>query len=117
LPKTPKYKLSLFPTYDYSLSNDATVRLIADYTYTAMMWNDSLNTPQLRRSPTHILDASIHYISPTDLYDVSFGGTNLTDDRYITAGSPNIGAGEVGGYYNEPREWYLQVTMKFGAGR
>ena len=117
LPKTPKYKLSLFPTYDYSLSNDATVRLIADYTYTAMMWNDSLNTPQLRRSPTHILDASIHYISPTDLYDVSFGGTNLTNDRYITAGSPNIGAGEVGGYYNEPREWYLQVTMKFGGGR
>jgi iron complex outermembrane recepter protein len=117
LPKTPKYKLSLFPQYDYSLSNDATVRVIADYTYTAEMFNDALNTPQLRRSPTHIVDASIHYISPTDLYDVAFGGTNLTDDRYITAGSPNIGAGEVGGYYNEPREWYLQITMKFGGGK
>ena len=32
LPKTPKYKLSLFPQYDYSLPNDATVRVLADYT-------------------------------------------------------------------------------------
>ena len=44
-------------------------------------------------------------------------GRTSRNDRYITAGSPNIGAGEVGGYYNEPREWYLQVTMKFGGGR
>ncbi len=114
LPKTPKYKLSLFPQYDYALSNDATVRFLADFTYTAMMFNDALNTPELRRPATRMFDASIHYISPTDLYDVAFGGTNLTNDRFITAGSPNAGAGEVGGYYNEPREWYLQLTMKFG---
>jgi iron complex outermembrane receptor protein len=114
LPKTPKYKLAFFPQYDYSLSNDATVRFVADFTYTAMMFNDALNTPELRRPATRMFDAAIHYISPTDLYDVAFGGTNLTNDRFITAGSPNAGAGEVGGYYNEPREWYLQLTMKFG---
>jgi iron complex outermembrane recepter protein len=117
LPKTPKYKLAFFPQYDYLLHNDATVRFIADFTYTAQMFQDSLNTPQLRRPATRMLDASIHYISPTDNYDVSFGGTNLTDDRFITGGSPNYGAGEVGGYINEPREWYLQVLMKFGGGK
>jgi len=114
LPKTPKYKLALFPQYDYTLPSDATVRLIADFTYTAQMFNDSLNTPQLRRPATRMFDASIHYISPNDSYDVAFGGTNLTNDRYIIGGSPNYGAGEVGGYVNEPREWYLQLTMKFG---
>jgi iron complex outermembrane receptor protein len=114
LPKTPKYKLAFFPTYDYGLPNDAIVRFIADFTYTAQMFNDSLNTPLLRRPATRMLDASIHYISPTDNYDVAFGGTNLTNDRFIIGGSPNYGAGEVGGYINEPREWYLQVTMKFG---
>jgi iron complex outermembrane receptor protein len=117
LPKTPKYKLAFFPQYDVGLSNDATVRFLADFTYTAMMFNDALNTPELRRPATRMFDASIHYISSTDLYDVAFGGTNLTNDRFITAGSPNTGAGEVGGYYNEPREWYLQLTMKFGGGR
>ncbi|HVW71273.1 MAG TPA: TonB-dependent receptor [Steroidobacteraceae bacterium] len=114
LPKTPKYKLSLYPTYDFLLPNTATLRLIADFTYTAHMYNDSLNTPQLYRPPTRMVDAAIHYISPDNTYDVSFGGTNLTNDRFITAGSPNIGAGEVGGYYNEPREWYLQVQARFG---
>ena len=117
LPKTPKYKLAIFPQYDYALSNEATVRFIADVTYTAHMYNDALNTPQLYRPPTRMVDAAIHYMSPTDLYDIAFGGTNLANDRFITAGSPNIGAGEVGGYYNEPREWYLQVTMKFGGFR
>ncbi len=117
LPKTPKYKFALFPTYDYVLQNSATVRLIADFTYTAQMFNDALNTPLLRRPATRMLDASIHYVSPSDSYDLSFGGTNLTNDRYITTGSPNYSAGEVGGTYNEPREWYLQIRMKFGAGR
>ncbi|HEY0746774.1 MAG TPA: TonB-dependent receptor [Steroidobacteraceae bacterium] len=114
LPKTPKYKVALFPEYDYRLPNSATVRLIADYTYTAMLFNDALNTPELRRPPTRMIDAVIHYASPDNLYDVAFGGTNLANDRYITTGSPNYGAGEVGGAYNEPREWYLQLTVKFG---
>lgn len=114
LPKTPKYKLALFPQYDYILPSSATIRFIADFTYTAQMFNDSLNTPQLRRPATRMLDASIHYVAADNAYDVAFGGTNLTDDRFIIGGSPNYGAGEVGGYINEPREWYLQVTARFG---
>ena len=113
LPKTPKYKLSLGPTYDIALPNQGTIRLAADYTYTAEMYNDSLNLLLLRRSPTHILDASVHYLSPTGLYELVFGGTNLTDDRYITVGSINLAAGEEDGTYSAPREWYLSLKMKF----
>jgi len=113
LPKTPKYKLTFDPEYSYSLPNEATLRLLAAFTYTAEMFNDSLNTPQLRRPPTRSLDASIHYVSPGDLYDFAVGGTNLTNDRYPTAGSPNYGAGEVGAYFNPPREWYASIRVKF----
>jgi iron complex outermembrane recepter protein len=114
LPKTPKYKLALFPQYDFPLPNGAMIRTVADYTYTAEMFNDSLNTPLLRRPPSRMVDAAIHYISSDSLYDVAIGGTNLTDDRYVTVGSPNYSAGEVGGTFNEPREWYVQATLKFG---
>jgi iron complex outermembrane receptor protein len=113
VPKTPKFKLSLSPEYDYMLPNEATVRLIGDFTYTAEMFNDALNTPQLRRPPSRMLNASIHYVSPTSLYDFAVGGTNLTNDRYVTAGSPNYGAGEVGGYFNPPRQWYASIRVKF----
>ncbi len=114
LPKTPKYKLSLGPTYDIGLANSATLRLAADFTYTARMFNDSLNTPELIRPPTHNLDASIHYLSPAGTYEFVVGGTNLTDDRYITVGSVNYAAGEIASTYNPPREWYLSIKAKVG---
>ena len=114
LPKTPKWKATFDPEYSLHLPNSAQVRFIPSFTYTTSLFNDSLNTPQLRRPTTRQLDASIHYISPTERYDLAFGGTNLTDDRFVTAGSPNYGAGEVGGYYNPPRMWYLSLRAKLG---
>ena len=76
------------------------------------MYNDSLNTILMKRPATHNLDASIRYTSPTGLYEVVLGGTNLTNDRYLTLGSINLAAGEVTGTYNAPREWYLGVRAK-----
>jgi iron complex outermembrane receptor protein len=114
LPKTPKYKLAFFPEYDVGLPNEGQLRLIAAFTYTANMFNDSLNTPLLWRPATRNVDASVHYVSRSGQYDLAVGGTNLTDDRYVTAGSPNYGAGEVGAYYNPPREWYISLMAKFG---
>jgi len=114
LPKTPKYKGTFWPSYDFLLPSTATVRVLAAFTYTAEMWNDALNTPELRRPASRNLDASIHYISPGGKYDLGVGGTNLTDDRFCTAGSPNIGAGEVGCYYNAPRMWYVSLRAEFG---
>jgi iron complex outermembrane receptor protein len=112
LPKTPKYKMTFYPEYTYLLPNESSLRFIVAFTYTAEMFNDSLNTPELRDPATRMLDASVHYITSDSRYDVALGGTNITNDRFITTGSPNIGAGELGGTYNEPAEWYLQLTAK-----
>jgi len=114
LPKTPKYKFTFDPEYDLSVSSDAALRFIASFTYTAELWNDSLNTPELRRPATRDLSASIHYVAAKDLYDFAVGGTNLTNDRYPTAGSPNVGAGEVGAYFNPPRMWYVSLRVNLG---
>jgi iron complex outermembrane receptor protein len=113
LPKTPKYKMTFYPEYTVLLPNESSLRFIVAFTYTAEMYNDSLNTPELRDPATRMLDASVHYITSDERYDLALGGTNITNDRFITTGSPNIGAGELGGSYNEPAEWYLQLTAKF----
>jgi iron complex outermembrane receptor protein len=113
LPKTPRWKATFDPEYTFTLPNQSMIRLIPSYTYSSTLYNDSLNTPQLKRPVTNMVDASIHYVSANGLYDFAFGGTNLTDDRFVTAGSPNYGAGEVGGYYNPPRMWYLSLRAKF----
>jgi iron complex outermembrane recepter protein len=115
LPKTPKDKISFYPQYDLGLPNESIMRFILAYTYTASMFNDSLNTPQLWRPVTHLIDASVHWITSDGKYDLGVGGTNLADERFCTAGSPNYGAGEVGCYFNAPRMWYVSLRANFGA--
>jgi iron complex outermembrane receptor protein len=112
LPKTPKTKFSVSPTYDFHLANNGTVRLEADYTYVAHMFNDGPNTVLMERDATHTVNAAIHYIPPNTHFEFIVGGTNLTDDRYLTVGSTNYTAGEVVGSYNPPRMWYVTIRVK-----
>jgi iron complex outermembrane recepter protein len=112
LPKTPKTKFSVSPTYDFHLANNGTVRLEADYTYVAHMFNDGPNTVLLERDATHTVNAAIHYIPPSSHFEFIVGGTNLTDDRYLTVGSTNYAAGEVVGSYSLPRMWYVTIRAK-----
>jgi iron complex outermembrane recepter protein len=112
LPKTPKYKFSVSPTWDIHLTSDNMLRLQADYIVTAGMFNDGPNTALLYRPATHVLDAGIHFLPANQHYEFVVGGTNLTDDRYITVGSVNYTAGEVVGTYNAPRQWYATLRFK-----
>jgi iron complex outermembrane recepter protein len=112
LPKTPKTKFSVSPTFDIKLANNATVRLEADYTYVAHMFNDGPNTVLLERDSTNTVNAAIHYIPPSSHFEFIVGGTNLSDDRYLTVGSTNYAAGEVVGSYNPPRMWYVTIRAK-----
>jgi iron complex outermembrane receptor protein len=112
LPKTPKTKFSISPTQDFKLPNSGTIRLEADYTYVAHMFNDGPNTVLMERDATHTVNAAVHYIPPNSHFEFIVGGTNLTDDRYLTVGSTNYTAGEVVGSYNPPRMWYVTVRAK-----
>jgi iron complex outermembrane recepter protein len=112
LPKTPDYKVTVSPIWDLHLANNNALRFQADYTLTGGMYNDGPNTQLLYRPATHILDASIHWLPASEHFELVLGGTNLTDDRYITVGSVNYTAGEVVGSYNAPRQWYVTLNMK-----
>jgi len=112
LPKTPKTKFSFSPTYDFHVAGDGMMRVQADYTYVAHMFNDGPNTVLLERDATHTVNASIHYTPPSKHFEFIVGGTNLTDDRYITVGSVNYTAGEVVASYNPPRMWYFTLNAK-----
>jgi iron complex outermembrane receptor protein len=114
LPKTPRWKFTFDPVYTYTLTNHAQLRFIPVFSYIASMFNDSLNTPQMWRPVTRNLDASLHYVSPSGQYDAAVGGTNLTNDRYITSGQPNYAAGFIDAYYNPPREWYVTLRVRMG---
>ncbi len=115
LPKTPKFKVSLSPEYNLPLANEATIRFGVDYTHTSSMFNDAINTSLLRRPESDILNASVTYVSPDDDYEIVAGGTNITNDRFITTGNEDASSGLIYGTYNEPAEWYLTLRIKFRA--
>src|SRR5262249_40594257 len=102
------------PSFVYVLGNDASLRFLPIFTYTSELYNDALNTPQLRRPAIQDLSASLHYTAPDDRYDFAVGGTNLIDKRFYMAGAVNYGAGVGQGYISPPRQWYatVRVSMK-----
>ena len=113
LPKTPEYKVTISPSYEFQFVNDSSVLLIMDYTKTADMQNTAPNTPLLRRPATDILNASVHWTPAGERYELVAGVTNLTDERYLTVGSTNPAAGEIVASYNAPRMWYLSARARF----
>jgi outer membrane receptor protein involved in Fe transport len=113
LPKTPKYKLTISPSYEFAFVNGSKVLLLMDYTHTAHMENTAPNTPLLRRPATDMLNASAHWTPQSGQYELAAGVTNLTNDRYLVVGSTNPAAGEIVGSFNAPRMWYLSVRANF----
>jgi iron complex outermembrane receptor protein len=111
LPKTAKFKYTIGPQYDFTLPNGGRMRVAADYTHTASMYNDAPNTPELYRPGVNNLNAAIHYFTMDDRYQVTLGATNLTDKRYVVVGSTNGAEGQVAGTYNRPREWYATLRV------
>jgi iron complex outermembrane receptor protein len=113
LPKTPRWKASTGPQLHTSLANGATVRLGGTFTYTSSLYNDVQNTALLRRPGEGMVDASLGITSPNGKFTLQFGGTNLTDRRYVTTGQPQIAGGVIYGTYNAPREWYATLSTSF----
>lgn len=112
LPKTPEWKFNLSPAYDMPLSNGAKLRFMMDYTHTSSLYNDAINTLVLKRPNTDQINASASYVSQDERYQITLGGTNLTDERYITTGSANGALASTSASYNAPTEWYLSFRAK-----
>ncbi len=113
LPKTPRWKYSVSPTYKTGLPNGGSLRLGLDFTHISEMANDSINTSLLMRPVSNLLNASLTYASPDDKYEFVVGGTNITDDRFLTTGNQDTTASIIYGTYNPPAEWYVTGRVKF----
>ena len=113
LPKTPKWKFNLTPRYKLDLGGKGSIILLADYTRTSSLWNDTERTYLIRRPGLDILNASVTYESPSGNWDLTAGATNITNTRYIVTGQAQIAGGQIYGTWSRPAEWYAKVGVKF----
>lgn len=112
LPKTPKWKFNVSPRYEVGLGGDSRLVVLADYTHSSALWNDTERAYLLQRAPTDIVNGSITYKSGGS-WDVTVGATNLTDERYLVTGQAQIAGGQFYGTYSRPREWYARLGVEF----
>ena len=113
LPKTPKWKFNVSPRYEYEASNGAKIIVLADWTHSAALKNDTEGYFLNARPSTDLVNSSLTYREPEGHWDITVGGTNLTKDRYLTTGQAQLAGGQVYGSYNRPREWYAKLGIKF----
>lgn len=113
LPKSPKWKFNFSPRYQIDLGNGGKIVLLADYTHTTSLWNDTERAFFLKRPATDLLNGSITYKEPGEHWDVTLGMTNITDERYLTNGQAQIAGGQFYGTYSRPREWYAKLGLTF----
>ena len=113
LPKSPKWKINVSPQYVFYLANGGSLTLVGDWTHTSSSWNDAQRSLPLLSAASDVINASLTYELPNGKWSITAGGTNLTDDRFLTTGNSNIADGLFFGSYNRPREWYVRAGFKF----
>lgn len=113
LPKAPDWKFNISPRLELPLGGTGSVVLLADWTHTTSMRNDTEGTFLLMRPNTDTLNASATFQPDNQHWNITVGGTNLTDERYLVTGQAQIAGGVIYGTYNRPREWYVRVGFDF----
>lgn len=113
LPKTPEWQFNISPRYAAPLANGGELVLVADYTHTSSLWNDTERTFLLRRPSVDMLNASVTYEAPSRNWQLTVGGSNLLDESYLVTGQAQIAGGLIYGTYNRPTEWYARLGFEF----
>ena len=111
--KTRHWKTNISPRYELALANGGSLIFIGDWSHASSAWNDTQRTFALRRKANDLVNASVSYEEPGGHWSVTVGGTNLTDERFLTSGGSNLAAGTMFGTYNRPHEWYARLGVKF----
>lgn len=112
LPKAPDWKFNVSPRLELPLGNGSLV-LLADWTHTTGMRNDTEGTILLLRPSTDTVNASVSYEPDDGNWSLTVGGTNLTDERYLVTGQAQIAGGVIYGTYSRPAEWYARLGFEF----
>ena len=113
LQNAPKWTLSASAAYDVELGSGARITPRVDWSYRTRVYNDAVNNPLLVQDGYHLVNASIAYVSPQDVYSISLGVRNLTKETYLSSGYADSFGGITEGVFGRPREWYLTGRYKF----
>ncbi len=110
---TPKWSYSVSASYDVPFQwGSLTPRV--DWSYRSTVYNDALNHAEIAQDGYGLLNLSVSYHDPDNLWSVTAGGLNVLNQIYKESGFwdlPTTGIAEAA--YGRPAEWYLRIKRKF----
>ena len=109
--KVPDFTFNISPRVDVPVGNGHSIVLLADYTHTSSMWNDSQRSFLLRRPATDVINASLAFKHENG-WSLAVGATNITEQRFIVNGLTST-AGQIYAIPNRPREFYARLGFEF----
>ena len=112
LPNTPDFTSSLTANYTIRFTSGASLDLNGNYSYRAKAFKDAENSPTIAQDAYGLLGAFIRFTPAGGRWDLTVGGANLTDERYLIGGFNTAAVGFAEGVYSRPREVYLRVRIQ-----
>jgi iron complex outermembrane receptor protein len=109
LPMSPKWTANVSPLYSLSLGHKGMVSLGATFSYTAGFYYEPDN--RFHQSSYGLLNASVNWADPTDLWSVRWWGKNLTNRAYTVAEYAQTNADYA--QYAPPRTFGVTVSRNF----
>ncbi len=96
----------------FPLAHGGTLNFHANWVYNSKIANDINNTPELMQDATHFVNLALTYTNPSDNWEITLGGKNVTDERHVVTGQNQPAAGMIYGTYNPPAQWYLTLRIR-----
>jgi iron complex outermembrane receptor protein len=115
LPLTPEWTYSASGAYRQPLGERiGEVRLRADYNYRGTVSYQLEADPLEVQDGYGLLNLRATYVLPNDRIQLSLFGTNVTDEYYLTNAQDTLaGNGTAFGGVGRPREWGLELSLRF----
>jgi iron complex outermembrane receptor protein len=115
LAQTPEWSTNLGVAYTQDVAGWGYVTPRLDWSYKSEVYNDAINTPQLRQGAYHIVNASISFVSVDEAWEIILSGRNLNSELYLTTGvsAYDTGAAYTEGVFSRETQWSLSGRYNF----
>ena len=111
LPNTPKWTAHVGATLTMFDNDSGHLFARGDYSYRSGQYKEFSNEPTLYQEAYGLLGASMTYEAASRAWQLTVGGTNLTDETYIVSGETS--SEYTRAFVSRPREWYASVKFSF----
>ncbi len=111
--RVPDFTASIGLSKAFELADLGELVARLDWSYRASTYNDAFNSPQLKTSSYHLLDASMRWHSPSRAWSAVLSGRNLGDKQYLVTGIHGTAFQVYEGVFDRGRQVRLEVRRDF----